>query len=158
MAIVEDTRELRNSFGRVLRFWNFKFDFDNKRWILMDREEALAFWPASDVGDMVKVLLPMIDACAKRHGGKLVTTTHDSFSVIMPEAAERVRAFVIEAKAIMERRWPQYGTHPEFGEFWVPCDVSIGRNWGKKTESNPDGLEEWKEEDRGAAVAPTPVQ
>jgi DNA polymerase I-like protein with 3'-5' exonuclease and polymerase domains len=144
VAKVEEDRELRNSFGRVLKFWNFKWDFENKRSILLDREEALAFWPASDVGDMAKVLLPLMDECATRHGGELVTTTHDSFSILMPNDPERVCAFAVEAKAIMERKWPQFAPHPKFRDFWVPCDISIGRNWGKKTESNPDGLEEYR--------------
>lgn len=144
---VEQDRELRNSFGRVLRFWNFRFDFDTKRWLLVDREEALAFWPASDVGDMAKVLLPLIDACATKWGGEVVTTTHDSFSIILDDDPATIRGFTLEAKAIMERKWPQFKPHPKFGEFFVPCDVSIGRNWGKKSESNPDGLAEWKEAD-----------
>lgn len=143
VAKVEGSRMLRNSFGRVLEFWNFKFNYDTKHWSLVDREEALAFCPASDVGDMAKVLLPIIDACAKKWGGELVTTTHDSFSIILPEP-ERVKGFIAEAKAIMERSWPQYKPHPEFGAFWVPCDASIGRNWGKKSEKNPDGLREYQ--------------
>jgi DNA polymerase I-like protein with 3'-5' exonuclease and polymerase domains len=145
VAKVEETRMLRNSFGRVLEFWNFKFNYETKRWNLVDREEALAFWPASDVGDMAKVLLPLIDACAKKWGGELVTTTHDSFSILMPDDLTMVRGFIADAKAIMERPWPQYKPHPEFGPFWVPCDVSIGKNWGKASEKNPDGLREWKE-------------
>jgi DNA polymerase I-like protein with 3'-5' exonuclease and polymerase domains len=145
VTMVEQNRQLRNSFGRVLEFWNFKFNYDTKTWSLVDREEALAFWPASDVGDMVKVLLPLIDACAKRWGSELVTTTHDSFSVILPDNLPSIVGFIHEAKAIMERPWSQYKPHPEFGAFWVPCDVSIGYNWGKASEKNPDGLREWKE-------------
>jgi len=144
VAMVEMNRMLRNSFGRVLDFWNFKFNYDAKTWSLVDREEALAFWPASDVGDMAKVLLPLIDTCATKWGGELVTMTHDSFSVLMPDEPERIRGFIAEAKTIMERSWPQYKPHPEFGAFWVPCDVSIGYNWGKQSEKNPDGLQEWK--------------
>jgi len=147
---VDQERELRNSFGRVLQFWNFRFDDDLKKWFCSDREEALAFWPASDVGDMAKVLLPLIAADARRFGGQLVTTTHDSFSCLIPDDYLTVREFIKIARKTMERIWPQYREHPEFGKFFVPADVSIGLNWGefdpKKPELNPGGQREWRED------------
>lgn len=148
---VDETRELQNSFGRVLQFWNFRFDYDLKKWFCSDREEALAFWPASDVGDMAKVLLPLISADATYFGGQLVTTTHDSFSCLIPDDYLTVREFIKTARQTMERVWPQYEPHPEFGKFFVPADVSIGLNWGefdpKKPQLNPGGQREWRDQD-----------
>jgi len=124
---VDQSRELRNSFGRVLQFWNFRFDYDLKKWFCSDREEALAFWPASDVGDICKIRLPPIAACAKEFGGECVTSTHDSFSCIIPK--DQVDSFCRKAKQIMEQPLLQYQPHPEFGAFWIPCEISIGPNW-----------------------------
>ena len=146
---VDQERELKNSFGRVLQFWNFRFDYDLKKWFCSDREEALAFWPASDVGDMAKVLLPLISAIATRFRGQLVTTTHDSFSCLIPEDLATVSGFIKAARATMERIWPQYQEHPEFGKFFVPADVSVGLNWGefdpKKPQLNPGGQRDWRD-------------
>lgn len=143
---VDEQRELKNSFGRVLQFWNFRFDYDLKKWFCSDREEALAFWPASDVGDMAKVLLPLISADATYFGGQLVTTTHDSFSCLIPDDYRTVSEFIKIARKTMERIWPQYREHPEFGKFFVPADVSIGLNWGEfNPKSNPGGQREWQE-------------
>jgi DNA polymerase family A len=143
---VDEERELRNSFGRVLQFWNFRFDYDLKKWFCSDREEALAFWPASDVGDMAKVLLPLISADATRFGGQLVTTTHDSFSCLIRDDYQIVSEFIKTARKTMERVWPQYREHPEFGKFFVPADVSIGLNWGEfNSKSNPGGQREWQD-------------
>jgi hypothetical protein len=131
IQMVERDGFLTNSFGYRLKFWNFEWK-DGKR-TLKDREEALAFWPQSDVAFMSKVILKhkgeMWDCCAA-HGGELLFQNHDAFGGRIPKKS--LENFRLESRPIVERAWPELGRLPEFGEFKSRADFMVGWNWGKK--------------------------
>lgn len=143
-------RHLRNEFGRVLRFWNF--EMRQGVLILNDREEALAFRPQSDVGDMCKKVLPDVEFACARNGGELLTTTHDSFLPQVPDRPEVIERVAADLREIMECSWPQLGELPGYGLFRCPVEFGIGRNWGKHHPTeNANGIKKWK-----PASAPLP--
>lgn len=132
---VERDGHLTNSFGYRLKFWNFKMQ--NGRRVLVDREEALAFWPSSDVAFMSKVILRHkgeMDDCCAAHGGELLLQNHDAFGGRIPKAA--LTDFYHASRPIVERKWPELGELPEFGMFRSRADFMIGWNWGKRYEHN----------------------
>ena len=127
---------LRNSFGRRLTFPKKKGD---NGWMVADPAAAVASVPQSDVGDMCKVMLPVLDAIAD---AELVTTTHDSFGFYV--TATNIRAVSMKVREAMERAWTEFGTRSIGGKptrFRVPVEISVGRNWAKKSTTNPEGLE-----------------
>lgn len=165
-AIVEEAeraRRLINSFGRKFRIFGFKFNHESGKWELEDREDALAFHGQSEAGDIIKAVLPAADGLPD---GKLVTTTHDSLTWEIADAA-RVATFVSAARTMMEREWSEWiPRSDEFGPFVCPADFSVGGNWGKRhahtpeclargcaREENPVGLEKWPgEKEEGDAA------
>jgi DNA polymerase I-like protein with 3'-5' exonuclease and polymerase domains len=138
----ERSRELTNPFGRVLPFHGFRWDFREKRWVFMERETALAFLPASSRNDIVKAVMPTVAALARKLGGALLTMTHDSLSAQVTHGA--VNYYARAVKREMEREWPQMGTIEGFGLFSCPVSVKVGANWGPASESNKEGLREWR--------------
>jgi DNA polymerase I-like protein with 3'-5' exonuclease and polymerase domains len=170
---VEVEGSLRNPFGRLLRFHNFKRDANGGGRRLLDREEALAFLPQSTVGDMCKEVLPALDSIGGLTTATLLNTTHDSF---LFECHQDEAAWLIEqVRVIVERAWPELGSrkmvvNEEGGALWgyfrCPADFSVGRNWGKYHRHDPakcltpcprlqnlEGLREWQ----GAGLPPMPV-
>jgi len=144
IAEVERERSLRNPLGRKLRFYGFAKNHTTGVWELRDREEALAFIPASTVADMAKWWLPRMEKAALDHGGRLLTMTHDSFASQIPDEPEVVRSYYEKTKAIMECEWPQLGKIEGFGTFSCPSDMVVGYNWGSfHREENPNGLVAW---------------
>jgi hypothetical protein len=145
---------LTNPFGRRLKFWGWKWNFGTAQWEFTEREEALAFLPASTVGDMAKWLMAPLSGVAREHGGFLVHMGHDSFSACVPD--EHVPHYVQAAKAVAEREWPELGRIEPFGLFRCPFDAKVGQNWGPQhthgvtcqpecEKLNPDGLVGYKE-------------
>ena len=104
------------------------------RWILSDREEALAFIPASSVGDMCKALLSEMEAIPYT---ELLTTTHDSFTLACDSSA--IEVITVAGRRLMERRWPELGAR-DAKNFWGRVEIETGRNWGKVSASNSGGL------------------
>ena len=139
IALVNRLGYLRNPFGRKLRFWNFDRNDIGER-MIRDREEVLAYVPASTVGDMCKAVLPAIEEATIEHGGELLTTTHDSFLSDVP--VENVDSYQEAARKILEQPWVNLG---EFlGEsFTCPAKFSVGKNWADfHPTRNPEGLRE----------------
>jgi len=142
---------LTNYFGYELRFHNFRYVRGKKE--LMDREEALAFKPQSNVAFMMKVVLPLMEVVFDKHGGELWITNHDACIGRVPK--KQLTPFYEVSKKIMERKWDEFPVHPKHGPFFSRADFMVGWNWGKKhlhTEKcpkpcpkfeNPRGLVEW---------------
>ncbi len=129
-------RVLTNPFGRVLRFYGFKWNKNKKTMEFTEREEALAFTPASTVGDMVKWMLPRVNATATKYGGELLTTTHDSFLSMLPDIPEVVASYHADMKVILEREWPEMDSMGGItialpGKFRCRTDFTTGYNWRK---------------------------
>ena len=125
---VEKTRELTNPLGRYLKFYGFRWDFREARWVFDEREEALAFLPASTARDINKALLPTMAHITRQYGGRILTTTYDSYSACIPK--EKVSEYVRDATAAMEETWPELGEVEGFGYFWCPAETKVGENWG----------------------------
>jgi len=136
-------RSLTNSFGRVLRFYGFQWNRNKKVMEFTEREEALAFTPASTVGDMVKWMLPRVNAIASEHGGELLTTTHDSFLSMLPDSPVVVASYHKAMKVVLEREWPEIDNGAGIliampGKFRCRTDFMTGYNWRKGHVCTPD--------------------
>jgi len=129
-----------NPFGRVARFYT-QVSRKTGEQELIDRNWALAFRPQSTVSDMLKALIPAMAQLYLNRGGRLLTTTHDSYVGQVP-VATNLDAFVIMAKGILEQVWPELKTNEEFGMFSCPADAKYGKNWSEQSEENPEGLRE----------------
>lgn len=127
---------LRNCFGRQRRFLDVtsKQVGGRKQLKLNELNEALAFRPASTNADIWKITLRML----YDEGFQEVTGTHDSHLLQVPEEkVDTARAQILE---ICSARIPELGglVGPEP---WAPIwEAKTGRNWGPKTEENPEGL------------------
>jgi DNA polymerase I-like protein with 3'-5' exonuclease and polymerase domains len=123
-----------NSFGR--RFW-FPKKRTDEGWVVADPAAAVAAKPQSDVGDMCKVVLPLVNAI---EGGELVTTTHDSFALYVKDEPTLVARVAHELKGVLERAWPEFGfrnINGKPGRFRCPVEIAVGKNWAKHHEHNP---------------------
>lgn len=126
---VEVARYYRNNFGRRIKFYGFEWSEEDQRWVLKNREKALAAPGQSNVGDMIKTVLWPAEGL---EAGRLITTTHDSLTFEVKEGVvEKLAKQVLET---MQRPWPQLGQLPKFGTFICPSDISVGKNWGKYHE------------------------
>jgi DNA polymerase I-like protein with 3'-5' exonuclease and polymerase domains len=129
---VERNRVLVNPYGRRLEFQNFRWDYKMQRYVFSDREEALAFLPASTVADEAKAMFPAMEEAAKRHDGELLLFNHDAFCSQVPE--KNASAYMQDAKSIMESPWKALGTIEGFGQFSCPAEFKRGPNWGELTK------------------------
>jgi len=129
-----------NPFGRVARFYTQASRKTGEQ-ELIDRNWALAFRPQTTVADMLKALIPAMAILYREKGGRLLTTTHDSYVGQVPDGAN-IDHFIIEAKAILEQTWQELGVNDAFGYFWCPADAKYGKNWSEQSEENPEGLRE----------------
>jgi hypothetical protein len=118
-----------NSFGR--KFW-FPKRYDPERgWVVADPAAAVAAKPQSDVGDMCKVMLPIVNAV---EDAELITTTHDSFAFYVKDDPATIARVARTLKPLLERAWPEFGTRAIGGKptrFRCPTEVAVGYNWGK---------------------------
>lgn len=131
----QQERSLSTCFGRILRFWSF-----NAKGRLQDREEALAFRSQSIVGDMIKVVGRRLSD-AMPNGSRLVTTTHDSWTV-STNWPEKIVPLV---KKLMEREWPEMGSCGRLKMLWCPVEVSAGKCWQKFHATKCEGgLKKWQ--------------
>ncbi len=118
----------REAYERWLRWaiWN-----DQCRW--SDREKAIAFRPASFLGDMWKIVcsrLPVQGLPVLRSpvDSELWTGTHDSFAleVRRERLASTGRMLVDE----MQRPWPQLKVPNYFPKgFWAKVELKYGPTW-----------------------------
>lgn len=111
-AVVEEAqaqRYLETPFGWRRYFWGD------------DVPASLAFKPSATGADMLKIRLPLVAKAAHGFGGRLVTTTHDSFLCEVPLGLE----------AFMQKALTTLMTAPfvRLGNTSFPCDVKIGGNW-----------------------------
>lgn len=152
VEVMEKDRELRNSFGRLMRIYGFKWNKWEKRWFTTEREEGLAFHPQTDAAEMMKGILPAEEEIARAYGGDLLMTVHDEVVTDIPR--DKVTEYIAASVPNMERDWPQLGKIAGFGYFACPVDVAVGWNWAKVHKHhradcdvgcilNERGKEEW---------------
>lgn len=130
---VRATRELRNKFGHPRRFER----------ILTDSyiREAISWVPQSTVGCLTHQAFINVQTMIERYGRTqwdLVSNKHDSLAVECPESDATDVARIL----LSELRQPFTGR--DGVQYTMGAEAAVGRNWGKKTDYNPDGMEELK--------------
>jgi len=119
IALCEAEHYITNPFGRTRFFHSGK------------APAAVDFIPQSVVADVLWCVLKDVSDCVKRHGGRLVTTVHDSILVSIAEAKRQIVA--AEVRAIMERRFDCVAKG-----WYIPVSVE----WGVKGGSWASLVEE----------------
>lgn len=107
-------RYIVNPFGRV-RFFN-----DGRA------PAAVDFIPQSTVADILWCVLKSVAQIARKYGGRLVTTVHDSILTCVPY--ENREAAALEIKAAMEKRFDCVRKG-----FYIPVEIEMGApgaSWG----------------------------
>lgn len=130
---VRSSRELRNKFGHPRRFEK----------ILTDSyiREAISWVPQSTVGCLTHQAFINVQNLIERDRRTqwdLVSNKHDSLAVECPVSdADDVARILLS-----ELRVPFAGR--DGVEYTMGAEAAVGRNWGKKTKYNPDGMLELK--------------
>lgn len=102
-----DTKKfIRNPFGRV------RFFHDG------NAPAAVNFIPQSTVADILWCVLKPVAEIARKHGGRMVTTVHDSILVAVPTVA--VPAAAAEIKRAMEKRFDCIAE-----DFFIPVELEV---------------------------------
>jgi DNA polymerase I len=113
---------IKNAFGRV------RFFYGGNR----DIPAALDYIPQSTVADIMWSVFALVANCARKHGGRLTTTVHDSMLAQVPK--ENAIAYALEVKSIMEREFPNVAPG-----FFLPVAIQMGApgaSWGEVQEWN----------------------
>jgi DNA polymerase I-like protein with 3'-5' exonuclease and polymerase domains len=127
---LQTSHQLSNLFGRRRHFFGRPNDDATLR-------EGIAFLPQSTTADRMNLGLWRVWRYMK--DVQLLAQTHDSITFqiredlpiddLIAEVLERIR---VELKA------------PSGRSYIVPGEASTGWNWGKMSDTNPDGLRKWK--------------
>jgi hypothetical protein len=130
---VRSARELRNKFGHPRRFEK----------ILTDSyiREAISWVPQSTVGCLTHQAFINVQRLIERDNRSqwdLVSNKHDSLAVECPVSDATDVAQIL----LSELRVPFVGR--DGVEYRMGAEAAVGRNWGKKTKYNPDGMLELK--------------
>lgn len=125
-------RELRNLFGFPRKFYGVFGD-------AMFRE-AFAFPPQSTVGTITNIAFEQMDKHiqARQPEWDLLNNKHDSILMQVPLGQG------IEAGRLLSHYMEQHLISHKGERFQMKSDCSIGLNWEKRSEYNPDGMEEVK--------------
>ena len=120
IELCEKQKYIVNPFGRT------RFFHDGRA------PAAVDFIPQSVVADILWCVLKQVAEMARRYGGRLVTTVHDSILIVVPTAVRDAAAR--EMKRIMERPFDCVRKG-----FYIPVELELGEPgaaWGKlvKTE------------------------
>jgi DNA polymerase I-like protein with 3'-5' exonuclease and polymerase domains len=120
ITLCDTKKYIQNPFGRV------RFFHDGRA------PAAVDFIPQSTVADVLWCVLRDVALMARRYGGRLTTTVHDSVLIQVPSAVRNEAAR--EMKQIMERRFDIVKPG-----FYIPVELEVaepGKSWGtvKKLE------------------------
>lgn len=105
--LCDTQHKIINPFGRVRHFHDGR------------ATAAVNFIPQSIVADILWCVLKPVAEVARAHGGRMVTTVHDSILVAVPK--DNVIACARAIKATMERRFDC--VRPGF---YIPVDLEVG--------------------------------
>jgi len=107
IALCDSQKYITNAFGRT------RFFHDGRA------PAAVDFIPQSEVADIIWCVLKPVAEMARRYGGRLVTTVHDSIIICVPAAVRDAAAQ--EMKALMERCFDNIRKG-----FYIPVDLKVG--------------------------------
>ena len=120
IQLCKNKKFIQNPFGRV-RFFHAN-----------EAPAAVDFIPQSIVADVLWCVLKPVADMARRYGGRIYTTVHDSILIAVPQ--EHVSAAAKEMVELMERRFDVVKPG-----FYVPVDVEIagpGEPWSAVRKAN----------------------
>jgi len=111
--------EEARTFGYIKTSWGSRrYTRDVKKL----RNEILNYPIQGDGAEIGWEIIPLTDECAADYGGYISILLHDGFYWQIP--ADKVDAFVVDVRKIMEQEWPQIA--PGFS---IPVDIKTGPNW-----------------------------
>lgn len=142
----ERAREVRDLFGGRMQLFEWKWNKWTQRWETAEREEIIACKPQRTAAQMMKAVLPAVEAVLEANGGEFWMTVHDNVWAEVPVA--RIGEIKHGVQTVMQRKWPEFGMVAGFGEFCCPVDVEVGYNLGPRKcreKDNPRGLVKWEE-------------
>lgn len=76
----------------------------------------------------------------RQEGVKIAVTNYDNFVGVAPRSVEGMREVRGVIERVMTQPWPQLGGRT------LPVELKCGMNWGDYSESNPEGLRGWDEQ------------
>lgn len=121
--LCDTQHKIINPFGRVRYFHDGR------------ATAAVNFIPQSTVADILWCVLKPVAEAARRHGGRMVTTVHDSILVAVPRA--NVDAVAREMKAVMEKRFNNVCPG-----FFIPVELEVAAPGAAWSEVKPYQLQE----------------
>jgi DNA polymerase I-like protein with 3'-5' exonuclease and polymerase domains len=115
ITLCKQKKYIQNPFGRI-RFFHAN-----------EAPAAVDFIPQSVVADCLWCVLKEVAEMAKRYGGRIYTTVHDSILIAVPQAVKEAAAS--EMQRIMERHFDNVAEG-----FFIPVELEIagpGRPWSE---------------------------
>ncbi len=146
--ILNTTATITTPLGRRRLFFGRNYADDVLR-------KAIAYSPQSTIGDLLNIGMWRVwrashDRSSNLAGVHLLTQLYDAILIQYPDDPEVEKNVIAEAIKLMtipvqvnDLRLKNSLTR----EMIVPVEASIGWNWAKRSNSNPDGLISWKGED-----------
>lgn len=129
---------LDNVFGMRRTFWGRKWDDATLR-------EAIAFGPQSAVGVLTNLALHRLwDKYEGQPGAPVQILMNGHDAVIGQIRTDLLDEMV--PKILEDLRFPFNVTdiHGKVRTVTIPFDMELGSNWGKYSDTNPNGLKKWK--------------
>ena len=129
---------LNTPFGMRRNFWS-------RRWDDATLREAIAFVPQHCVGVLMNYGIYRI---WERFEGKpgadvqILLNLHDA--VLGQVRVEKADALLPEILKCLDFPFPITDIKGVTREIVIPFDVEVGKNWGKHSSANPEGLKKWR--------------
>jgi DNA polymerase I-like protein with 3'-5' exonuclease and polymerase domains len=115
VTLCKQKKYIRNAFGRI-RFFHAN-----------EAPAAVNYIPQSTVADVLWCVMKEVSDMAKRYGGRMYTTVHDSILIAVPQSC--VDTAAREMKKIMEKRFDNVAQG-----FYIPVELEFaepGRPWSE---------------------------
>lgn len=129
---------LENPFGMRRQFWGRKWDDATLR-------EAIAFFPQSAVGVLTNIVLHRLwDKYEGKPGAPVQILANGHDAAIGQIRADLVDELVPELLELMKFPFEVTDIHGISRVVTIPFDMELGLNWGKHSDTNPNGLKKWK--------------
>jgi len=137
-ARIRATGRMVSALGMQRQFFGRMWGKDGEHTV----REALAFEPQNVIADLVQIAMWHIWRECDPGEVRLFQNGYDSLlGQVRDEAVDTIMPHVLE---LMEMSVDVTDIDGKTRRMVIPAEISIGRNWGKKSEKNPLGMREWK--------------
>jgi DNA polymerase I-like protein with 3'-5' exonuclease and polymerase domains len=140
---LQTTSQITNPFGMTRTFWGREWDDATIR-------EAVAFGPQSTVGTLLNVGLYQVWYELEPHTAWLHAQIHDA--IVTSVEKKRLAELVPSILRLLTVPIEVTDINGVTRTLIIPPECEYGKNWGKATPANPNGLKKWK-----APTTPTPM-